>query len=181
MNTMQAIKDRTMVEKIKKVLMKHSTRDYMLFVIGVNTGFRISDILKLQVSHVKEQTHITIREEKTEKIKKAFINPMLRAEINRYIERMRDDEYLFKSQKGVNRPISRIQAFRILDKAAKELGLSEIGNHGMRKTFGYFHYQKYHDVALLQKLFNHSAPSVTLRYIGVEQDEMDQTLREFFI
>lgn len=181
MNTMQPIKDKTMIERIKKILIKDSMRDYMLFVIGINTGFRISDLLRLKVGHVKDQSHITIREEKTNKEKRAFINLMLRNEIDRYIEGMADEQYLFKSQKGFNRPISRVQAYRILDSAAKAVGLDKIANHGMRKTFGYWHYKRYHDVALLQKLFNHSAPSVTLRYIGVEQDEMDQTLQEFFI
>lgn len=94
---------------------------------------------------------------------------------------MDDDEYLFQSQKGVNQPISRVQAYRILNEAAEELGLVEIGTHTIRKTFGYFHYKKYHDVALLQKLFNHSAPSITLKYIGIDQDVMDQTMKDFYI
>ncbi|MGE5632197.1 MAG: tyrosine-type recombinase/integrase [Caulobacteraceae bacterium] len=104
-------------------------RDYMFFVIGVNTGFRISDILKLKVIHVKGQTHITIREKKTNKEKKAFINALLRKEIDRYIQDMREDEYLFQSQKGVNKPITRVQAYRILNEATIEIGLAETGTH----------------------------------------------------
>ena len=49
----------------------------------------------------------------------------------------------------------------------------------MRKTFGYHFYQKTHDVALLQQMFNHSAPSITLRYIGINQDIMDQAMDDF--
>lgn len=48
----------------------------------------------------------------------------------------------------------------------------------MRKTFGYFHYKQYKDVAILQEIFNHSAPSVTLRYIGINQDEIDDSYRK---
>ena len=51
----------------------------------------------------------------------------------------------------------------------------------MRKTFGYWHYQKYKDVALLQHLFNHANSAVTLRYIGVNQDIMDQSVSDFFL
>ena len=43
----------------------------------------------------------------------------------------------------------------------------------MRKTFGYHHYQKFKDIAMLQKIFNHSTPQVTLRYIGIDQDQID--------
>jgi integrase len=49
----------------------------------------------------------------------------------------------------------------------------------MRKTFGYWHYQQYHDVAMLQTIFNHSSPSITLRYIGINQDEIDKSYRDF--
>ena len=47
----------------------------------------------------------------------------------------------------------------------------KFGTHSMRKTFGYHHYKKYKDVAMLQKIFNHSSPAVTLTYIGIEQEE----------
>ncbi|MFW5891728.1 MAG: site-specific integrase, partial [bacterium] len=48
-----------------------------------------------------------------------------------------------------------------------------------RKTFGYHHYKQHKDVALLQQLFNHSSPSVTLDYIGVNQDVMDNSMKNF--
>ena len=49
----------------------------------------------------------------------------------------------------------------------------------MRKTFGYHHYKRYKDVAILQEIFNHSAPSITKRYIGIRQDEINDTLNDF--
>jgi integrase len=72
-----------------------------------------------------------------------------------------------------------VQAYRILNKAAKNIGIGEIGTHTLRKTFGYLFYQKTKDVALLQELFNHSAPSITLRYIGINQDLMDNAMDDF--
>ena len=108
-------------------------------------------------------------------------NEQLKEEIDRYINGMHPQDYLFVSQKGENRPISRVQAYRILNSIAKELGLEEIGTHTLRKTFGYWHYKKYKDVAILQSLFNHSSPSVTLEYIGVNQDVMDKTIENFYL
>ena len=49
----------------------------------------------------------------------------------------------------------------------------------MRKAFGYWHYQQFHDVALLQTIFNHSSPSITLRYIGINQEKIDDSYRNF--
>ena len=49
----------------------------------------------------------------------------------------------------------------------------------MRKTFGYFHYKQYKDIALLQQIFNHSSPSISLRYIGIDQEEIDKSYEGF--
>lgn len=46
---------------------------------------------------------------------------------------------------------------------------------------GFWHYQQFKDVALLQELFNHSAPSITLKYIGINQDIMDKTIEGFYL
>jgi len=51
----------------------------------------------------------------------------------------------------------------------------------MRKTFGYWHYRQHRDVTLLQQIFGHSAPSVTLRYIGIDDDVVDKSLEDFYI
>jgi len=94
---------------------------------------------------------------------------------------MFDDDFLFRSREGKNKPISRVRAYQLLSDVAKKVGLEEIGTHTLRKTFGYWHYKQHKDIALLQELFNHSAPSVTLRYIGINQDAMDQSLENFYL
>ena len=92
---------------------------------------------------------------------------------------MEDEDFLIQSRKGDNQPISRVQAYRVLNETAKQIGLDEIGTHTMRKTFGYHHYQTNKDIAILQEIFNHSAPSITLRYIGITDDMKDQSLKGF--
>lgn len=180
MKFVQPIRDKKTLDDFKRELLKKSYRDYMMFTIGINTGLRISDLLKLKVVDVKDKTHISVIEGKTGKHKRFLINDMLRLEINKYIKGMKSEEYLFKSRKG-DKPISRVQAYRILNEVAANLGIEEIGTHSMRKIFGYFHYQQYKDVAILQNIFNHSSPSVTLRYIGISQDNKDETIKDFYL
>ena len=181
MDYVQPIRDRKKVEAMKRELLRGGYRNYMLFLVGINTGLRISDILKLKVSDVRNQTHLTLREKKTSKIKRIKIMGIAN-ELEDYIAEMEDHQYLFTSQKGHNEPITRVQAYRILNKAAANIGLKEeIGTHTLRKTYGYHFYQKTKDVALLQELFNHSSPSVTLRYIGINQDVMDKAMDDFVL
>ncbi|PUU89006.1 MAG: integrase family protein [Halanaerobium sp.] len=179
MKKVEPIRDKELIEEVKRLLLMDNYRNYLLFVLGINTGLRIGDMLRLKVSDVRNKTHIQIKEQKTQKSKKFFINGALRDALDRYIKNMADHEYLFQSRNGTNKPITRSQAYRVLSSVGKEVGLESIGCHSTRKTFGYHHYQQYKDVAMLQKLFNHSAPSITLDYIGVNQDLMDESMREF--
>ncbi|WP_175615911.1 site-specific integrase [Piscibacillus halophilus] len=178
MNEVQPIRDPEVINQIKSILMKRSYRDWFMFTMGINTGLRISDLLKLKVVDVKNKTHISIHEQKTGKIKRFRINNDLRDHVDRYIKNMSNESFLFKSKRS-NYPIKRVQAYKILNTAAKEVGVEEIGTHTLRKTFGYHFYKRTKDVALLQDIFNHSAPSITLRYIGINQDIIDQAIEEF--
>lgn len=102
--------------------------------------------------------HITLIEKKTGKQKRSPLCNGLLIEMDKYTKNMKSREYIFQSRKGNNNPITTVQAYRIINKAAKRIGIEEIGTHTMRKTFGYFHYQQYKEVAILQEIFNHSAP-----------------------
>lgn len=181
MRYVQPIRDRDNIQNMKNELLKSGFRNYMIFNIGINTGLRISDILNLKVKDVKDKTHIVITERKTSKATRILINSNLRNDINNYINNMMDEDYLFKSQKSINNPITRIQAYRILNAAAKNLNLEDVGTHTLRKTFGYWHYNMYKDVAILQEIFNHSSPSITLRYIGINDDIKDKTIENFYL
>ena len=181
MKIVQPIRDKKIIDKFKNELMKKDYKYYMMFVMGVNTGLRISDILNLKVADVKDKSHITIIEKKTGKAKRFLINVPLRKEINSFIDGMLEEEYLFQSRKGTNKPITRIQAYRVLNEVADKLKIEEVGTHTLRKTFGYWHYKQHQDVAILQEIFNHSAPSITLRYIGITSDNIDKTIEEFYL
>ncbi|MEX3715402.1 site-specific integrase [Cytobacillus horneckiae] len=178
MNTVQPIRDVAMIEAMKNVLMAQHYRNYFLFVLGINTGLRISDLLTLKVGDVRERSHIIINEQKTGKLKRFKINKELQHHISDFTISKDAAEYLFKSRRGSDR-IHRVQAWKILNAAAGEVGLNEIGTHTLRKTFGYHFYQKYKDVAVLQQIFNHSSPAVTMRYIGINQDIMDEAVDGF--
>ena len=181
MEFVQPIRDKKQVDAMKKVLKANSLRDYCMFTLGINSGLRISDLLGLTIGDVmdvngKARDRITIREQKTGKCKDFPISESAKKAINEYLKTRQNvgqSEVLFISRKG-NKAISRQQAWKIINDAAATVGITgEIGTHTMRKTFGYHAYQSGVDISLIQKLLNHSAPSVTLRYIGITQDQLD--------
>jgi len=181
MNYVEPIRDPQKVRDIQEYLKKESPRDYIMFITGVYTGLRISDILKLKVRDVKDKKQINLRETKTTKQKIVELSPLLKREYTWYCLGKDDGDYLIKSRESPNKPISRDMAYKRLREIAADFGISNIGTHSLRKTFGYHYYNQTKNIAVLQELFNHSSPDITLRYIGIKQDTLNKALREFTI
>ena len=180
MTTVEPIRNLEHLRKLEDYLAKKSKRDLILFTIGTNCGLRISDIVALNVGDVRNKSHIRIVEKKTGKYKSFPINSKLKPMFEEYTKGKRSDEALFKTR--FQNRMDRFTAYRIIRKSCKLAGLPEkVGTHTMRKTFGYHHYQKFKDIAILQKIFNHSSPQVTLRYIGIEQDQIDESYTNFVL
>lgn len=179
MNIVEPIRDIKMIKQMKESLYYYGTkRDVFLFVLGINCGLRVSDMLILKKSDIKDY-QIRIKESKTKKHKVIPLHH-IKNEIDEYIQFLEDEDFLFKSNRkdkyGNQKPINRIRAYKILNEASKNIGLENIGTHSMRKTFGYHYYKRTNDVALLMDIFNHSSQSVTLKYIGINQDIMNASI-----
>lgn len=181
MNFVQPIRDPRTVENVARYLKEHNDRNYIMFLLGIYSGLRISDILKLKIKDVRGKKYISVREKKTGKQKDIEINPILRKALDAYIDGRDPDDYLIKSRQNYNRPITRSMAYKVLRRAADRLGIECVGTHTLRKTFGYHFYIQTKDVVTLQRIFNHSHPAVTLRYIGIEQEAIDEAMSRFRI
>lgn len=187
MECVEPIRDIKQINAIKRYLKEQNLRDWLLFTLGVNSGLRISDLLKLTVEDVKGKERITVKEAKTGKLKNFPLADNCKKAVTEYLASSQlTTGALFPSRQsnGMGKvtstgAISRQQAYTIINKAAKECNVItadngvKIGTHTLRKTFGYHAYKAGVSIEVIQKLLNHSAPSVTLRYIGITQDQLD--------
>lgn len=177
--TVEPIRDLKKIKLLLNYLKEKNLRDYLLFMFGVNTGLRIGDLITLKYSDVFTENafkqYLVIREKKTSKEKKIKLNDSLRKALKTYMNQIPsgDNEYIFASKKG--KYIGRVQAYRILKAASEVIGIENFGTHSMRKTWGYHTYKasKY-NIGLIMDMFNHSSQKVTLRYIGISQDQKDE-------
>lgn len=185
MSTTYPIKDKEALHAFKDYYRntKPNLRNYTLIVMGLNTAFRIGDLLELRWQDVCQyngtlRKHICIGENKTEKNHMVPINDALRRTLKTYQVHCGGADmsaYLFPSPRCKNQPLSRYQAYRIIKNAANGCGLSEhISCHSLRKTFGYYAWKQGTPPAMLMDLYNHSSYQITKRYLGIEQDERDQ-------
>ena len=180
MGMVEPIRNLENLRKLENYFANKNKRNLLLFTMGINCGLRISDMVSLNVGDVKNKSHIQIVEKKTGKFKKFPLNSKLKPMLDEFTTGKHPEEPLFTTI--FKNRLDRFGAYYALKTASNAINLQEkIGTHTMRKTFGYHHYKKFKDVAMLQKIFNHSSPQTTLRYIGIEQDQIDESYNNFIL
>ncbi|MCM1046715.1 MAG: tyrosine-type recombinase/integrase [Clostridium sp.] len=190
MSTTQPIRDTALLHEFMDFYLKkeRNIRNYTLCVLGLNTALRITDVLELRWGDLYNfdrncfLQHLTVTEKKTGKTNTIALNRSVITTLTIYKEQfpfnLAEDTFLFPSRKGINRPISRSQAFRIIKRAARAVGLDHnVSCHSLRKTFGYHAWRQGTPPALLMNIYNHSSYQVTKRYLGIEQDDRDNVFR----
>lgn len=176
-------------------------RDNMLFIVGINIGLRVSDLLTLRFSHLIDETFcfkttFPILERKTKNTRRVqknryiTINDAVVDAVTLYLEHtpgVRLSDFMFRGESnrcgGSNKAMHRNSVERILKEAGSALGLEmHISTHTLRKTFAYHQMLvSNHDprkLLLLQKLLGHSSAAQTLDYIGITNEEIEDAYME---
>lgn len=167
-------------------------RNRLLFVLGVSTGFRISELLSLKLGdvwkHDKPVTRIRVRRAHMKGAKASrsvLLSPHARNCVHTLLafRSLRDpvspDDPLFQGRKNKTNPITRTQAYRILRDAFEycELDLTTPGTHTMRKTFAATLFEAFEgNVFKLQRALGHASPASTVAYLSFDESELDQAV-----
>lgn len=183
------IRDLKDIKLIKKILIERP-RDFALFVLGINTNLRASDLLRIRVGDVrylKPGEYFTLREKKTLKLRSITINKAVFDAIRQLLEddqNVVDGDYLFRSRKkqSASGGMLTVSYLNSLVKSwCREINLrGNYGSHTLRKTFGYIHRTVFGtDIPTLMEMFNHSSQRQTLTYLGIQSCEIkDAYLKE---
>lgn len=179
---MQPIKDMDKEIDLITYLKSHDKRMYIFYLMLRYTAFRASDILPLKVRDIVGN-EIIIREQKTinrpNKEKRSVpIHEDLKEALNEYIKNKYEYEVLFPSQKGVNKHLSYEQAYRILKKASKLVGIDDFGTHSGRKTCAYHIYMNTKSLKRVQNFLMHDNNRDTIRYVGLEKEVRNDTSKD---
>lgn len=192
MKVVQPIRDLDVLQKCYEIAREHDAHRKtgevsweLILLIGFNTSLRVSDFRRFKVEDLRGKDYAQIQAKKTGKEARILINPSARKEINRLLQWRKPGEYIFQSRQRdavthKYRPITRQRCYQIINKIAKEAGIEDrIGCHTLRKTFGYHYYKMTGDVVSLQRILCHSYQRETLVYIGVVQENIDESLMKF--
>lgn len=165
----------------------HTQRDRTLFLLCLYTGFRITEALSLRVRDVYKggqvMDHVTVskRSMKGKRRSRAMAlheNVASALQVLLASGEWSPDTYLFKSQRGENAPIGRVQAYAIISSAARRAGLTgKIGTHTARKTFAELIYAAYAgDLLKTSRALGHASPVATASYLASMQTEIDSAV-----
>ena len=194
MSTTEPIRNKEQLQEFKDYYkeIKPNLRNCAIIIMGLNTALSISDLLHLTYDEIFQDNtireHITIRESKTGKQNRIFLNNEVRQMLKIYQKELIQTKmfqdgnpYLFPSPIKPCAPISRSQAYRIITSAAEAVGIEgHISCHSLRKSFGYHAWKQGSDPIVIMAIFNHSSLSITKRYLCIEQDDKDNVYRNIY-
>jgi integrase len=196
------IKDLHDINRISKYLIEHGRyRDNMLFIVGINFGLRVSDLRVLRFSNLIND-NLTFKdtfpvfEKKTRNTRKKkknryiTVNNAVVDAVTLFLEHTDGislSDYMFKATsnrgKNLGKPLAIQSINRILTDLANELHLNiKMSSHSLRKTFCYHQMVMSNNdprkLLLLQKMLNHSSPAMTLEYIGITGEEIEEAYKK---
>lgn len=172
MNYVEPIKNKEDITRLVKWAFNYKKMYGVIFTLGFSSALRISDILNLTVDDINNTNRINIHEQKTGKRKSFVLKENVAKLIRNWAKNC--EHYLFVGKKGAK--LDRSAVYRVINRGCQELGIeANIGTHTLRKSFSFHHYRQYKNIALLQKILNHSAESITMKYVGILQEEIDNS------
>ena len=185
MNEVSAVKGKDNIRLVSHLLAKHGSKDYQdIWELGINTALRISDLLSLTCKDVADIDTLVLTEQKTKKVRQIGLNSKSLSIIERRLAANPSDTWLFESRG--NRAAKMVKAMdrSTVGRKFKEVGDiigMDLGTHSMRKTRGYAMWKDSVPIEVICKVLNHSSPVITLRYIGIEKEDIQKTYDDYVL
>ncbi len=152
---------------------------YILF--SINTGLRVSDVMKLKHSDLngaRANTTFWIKEKKTKKDREVYVSEKIAKAYATFLEKLREkgkynaEGFIFTSREG--NPYATASLITILKTTFRGVA-PNISTHSLRKTFGRHLYdingQSENALIQLSEIFNHSSVGITRTYLGFSREE----------
>lgn len=160
---------------------KHGERNRLLFEIGLNTGLKVSDLVKLKTTDVFDHNSLTIYD-KSGRFRSVPLNSALKM-LKRYQaihkEKYEGSKWLFPRSTNLDEYLTEKAYYKIIHQCGEYLGMNYIGTNTIRKTFGYHFYMQTKDIVQLMDILNYSSQKKTLQYIGLSEEATRASLKDF--
>ena len=184
MKEVEAVKTKEEIVMIERLLRTHHGDLYGdVWRIGINLSLRISDLLAILYRDLDlDNCLYAVREGKTGKVRLIRLNHTALSLIQDRRKKYPFDIFLFQVHSnrtsGLVKPVSRISVARVFKEVGERIGI-KLGTHSMRKSRGWAMFTDGVPIEKISKVLNHSAPSVTMAYLGITKEEILDTYLEY--
>lgn len=177
--TVEPIRKTKDIQAIKKIL-NDKPRDLAIFILGINTNLRASDLINIKIEQVSDEygavlDELVLVEQKTGKTRRISLNPQVKTAISDLLksESYEPGDYLFKSRKK-GQGLKSTSLSRLVKQWCASINLKgNYASHSLRKTWGYHHRVTVGtDIPTLMSCLNHSTQRQTLDYLCIQPDEI---------
>ena len=169
------------IAKMLKVLQSERNRCY--FILGLRSGFRVSELLSLSISDCFQYgqvvDRVTVRRSNMkgkQSSRTVVLHDEAKQALKGYLDTLNSTQEDFQKLKLF--PFGRVQAHRLIHGAAEKAQVQgKVSNHSMRKTFCkkiYHALEK--DLVGTQKAIGHKSIGSTVSYLSFEQSEIDSAI-----
>lgn len=187
----EAVKSKSQRIQIESLLMSKNPIYADIWKFLLNTALRISDALSISMADLQaldaERPSLRIKEQKTGKYRDIMLNSGAIAIIRKRQKQFPNDIWLFQTKSNKIRrnrpqPINRRSVGRVLEAIGQQITPRvRLGCHSARKTRGYCLHASGHSIEKISKILNHSSISITMRYIGITQADIDDSFTELVL
>ena len=171
----EPIRKKKDIEMIKRNL-AGSARDLCLFTLGINTAYRANELLSIRVDQVMDLDVgdvIELKQSKTDRYRQVMLNRKAVEAIQGLLRShfYRKKDYLFFSLRGDRLSVPSVS--RLVKGWCEQIRLpGNYGSHTLRKTWGYWQYQRGTQIPLLMEAFGHQTQQQTLAYLGIQDEDV---------
>lgn len=173
-----------------KQLLAPSPRNAALFIVGINTGFRASELLSIQVGqvrHLQPGDRLEVKQRKNRKYRAVTLNNACVKAIHKLLTCLEDqswgpgdtswiedDAFLFPGREA-NIPLSVSTLNNLMKGWCRTVNLKgNYGSHTLRKTWGYMQRTQLDTpIPLLMTAFGHASQQHTLTYLCIQDKEIE--------
>ena len=178
--------DKNQLSKLKhpdKELTKHqkdrATRDYAIVTLFLNCGMRLSELVGIDISHIKFDEAVLTVVGKGNKQRTVYLNKACLSALNEYLKVRpnvtgTDKDALFLSDR--KKRISRRMIQTSIGQYLESAGLNGYSVHKLRHTAATLMYQNGVDVRALQEILGHENIGTTEIYTHVDNYQIRQAI-----
>lgn len=158
----------------EQLLRKLEHRDELLIRLAIESGLRISDILKLTVGDVKKT--MTVHESKSRRERAFKISAELYSELKKMTKYKKHSSLLFHSPRSSTKPLHRSTVHRRIKKALKTLKF-DASAHSTRKLYAHSVFSDTHDIKKVQEALHHRNITTTCAYLDIDIEKLASLMK----